>query len=382
MTSTDTAQAEAALKLPRIEGYLASDPGNLDLLALAIELAQTAGEFDRALRHADTALARYPGDAFFRGRMAGVLMAQHAWARAAAVLESLAQERADLNVAHNLAYCYTWLGRQREAFDLLTPFAAAAPLPSAAVALRLRALHHLGELDAAIALAEDQMARCQGDPAFLAAAAMLYFDAGQAAPAARLSELALAQGARPDAALVVAGSLALARTDTDTAISLFREVLSHNRSEGRSWAGLGLASLLKHEVPAAEQHLARALECMPEHVGTWHILGWCKIVRQDLDGARAVFSRTLDLDRNFADSHGGMAVVHALAGETAAADEAIRRALGLDAHCLSAKFARLILSGKIKDGAAFRELVGKMLSGYKGPFGQSLDILLAEQEKR
>ncbi len=376
MTSEPSTAAEAAQKLPRVEGYLASDPANLDLLALAISLSQTVGDLARARGHAEAALVRYPDDAFFRSRLAEVLMAQGEWALAALQLEALLARHPEVGVAHNLAYCYTWLARQREAYAVLAPFAAVAPLPPSAVVLLVRALHHVGELEQAMQLAQADMERCQADPGFLGAVSMLYFDAGQADEAARLSALALAQDARPNDALVVSASLALGRTEVDGAVALFNEVLAKNPAEGRSWAGLGLASLFKRDLNAAAGFLEKALTYMPEHVGTWHTLGWCKIVAQDLPGARAVFVRALELDRNFGDSHGGLAVVDALRGDRALAEEGIRRALGLDPSSLSAKFAQMILEGKVKDPAVFRTLAGQMLSGYQGVSGESLASLV------
>jgi Flp pilus assembly protein TadD len=211
---------------------------------------------------------------------------------------------------------------------------------------------------------------------------MVYLDNGNIEESARLSELALAGGARPVEALVVAASLALGRIDADAAIRICNEVLADNPGEGRSWSGLGLASMLKRDLPAAERQLEQAVKFMPGHPGTLHALGWCKILSSDLRGARAIFLKALELDRNFGDSHGGLAVVQALDGERQAAEESIKRALGLDPNSLSAKFARMALDGKVSDPARFRALVPRLLAGYRAPFGQSLDAMLDEYEER
>lgn len=382
MSPEPISPAEAAQKLPRIEGYLSSDPGNLDLLAMAIDLSLAAGELVRARRHAGDALARYPDDVFFLARMGAVLMAEQDWTAAASCLEQAVRRHRDVGIAYNLSYCYTWLGRHREAFDSLVGYGAEAPLAPQVVTLLLRTLHHLGELDKALELVAAEMPRCQDDPAFLGAASMVYFDSGNVDESARLSELALGKGVRPLEALVVAGSLALGRTDADGAIRIYQEALAKNPAEGRSWSGLGLASMLKRDLPGAERHLEKAARFMPGHPGTLHALGWCKILGNDLAGARLVFLKALELDRNFGESHGGLAVVQAFAGERQAAEESIKRALGLDPDSLSAKFAHMILEGKVKDPARFRALVPRLLAGYKGPFGQSLDTMLDEYESR
>jgi len=67
------------------------------------------------------------------------------------------------------------------------------------------------------------------------------------------------------------------------------------------------------------------------------------------------------LDRNFAETHGGLASVAALRGETAAAERGIKVALGLNSGCLSAQFARSVLMARSGDAAGAAQLIkGKL----------------------
>lgn len=382
MSNELVSPAAALEKLPRIEGYLLADPRNLDLLAMAIDLSMAVGDVSRARRHAEAALAHYPDDVFFMARMGTILMAQQDWNGAANYFGFALSKNRDIALAYNLSYCYTWLGKHREAFDTLVGYGAEGPLPPHAVTLLLRALHHLGELDKALVLIEAEMARCDLDPAFLGAASMVYFDNGNVDESVRLSDLALAQGARPLEALVVSASLALGRADVDSAVKTFNEVLAKYPTEGRSWSGLGLASMLKRDLPEAEQQLTQAVKYMPAHVGTLHALAWCKILLNDLAAAQTIFLQTLEMDRNFGDSHGGLAVVQAFFGEKQAAEASIKRAVGLSRTGLPAKFARMVLDGEVSDPVKFRSLVPQLLAGQKGPFGHSLKEVLDDYEKR
>ena len=100
---------------------------------------------------------------------------------------------------------------------------------------------------------------------------------------------------------MVAGSVALGRDDGNHAATLFTEALSLNASDGRSWAGLGMASLLNNDLAEAKQQLERAAAKMPTHIGTLHALGWCQILRRELPGAQDSFGKgqsTLDLRRS------------------------------------------------------------------------------------
>ncbi|HZV63599.1 MAG TPA: tetratricopeptide repeat protein, partial [Telluria sp.] len=302
-------QAGASEQLSRIEAYLAVDPDNTDLLAQAIDLGLASGELARAQGHAAAALARYPDDIFFQYRHGHVLSAQQQWAAAAAVFAALLLRNADVNIAASLATCQAWLGQYQAIVDTLTPYRDAPELPAAAATALLRALHHLGRIDEASALVDAEVARLAGDAHFLGAASLLRLDQDRSADAAAFSEAALALGARSTEALVVSATLALFDSDTSIAVARFNQVLSANPNEGRSWSGLGMASLLKRDLGAAAEQLEQAVRLMPTHIGSWHTLGWCRIFGGELDKARAAFAQALALDRNFGETHGGLAVV-------------------------------------------------------------------------
>jgi Tfp pilus assembly protein PilF len=103
---------------------------------------------------------------------------------------------------------------------------------------------------------------------------------------------------------------------------------------------------------------------------------------KDLDGAAANFERALSLDRNFAESHGGRAVVAALQKRTDVARESASVALRLDPNCLSALYAKAILSGEIKDAASFRQFAEGVLQGQPAPGGGNMRDVLARMQRR
>lgn len=378
-------QSNASARLARIEGYLGADPQNKELLAEAIDLGLAAGDLARAAAHTAAALALYPDDAFFQARQGHVLLAGQDWAAAAAQFQVLLARHADANLAYNFAYACQMLGRYADAAAALAPFAAEAVLASPAAAVLLRAYHHLGEFDAALALIARQEAAGAGDAAFYGVASAIFFDADQLDEAARCSQAALAGGRAPLEALVVGGSLALAQGSAGggEASALFEQALARNPAEGRAWSGLGLASLLRQDLATAQEQLEQAVHYLPEHIGSWHVLGWCKIFRQDLAGAEAVFRHALALDRNFGDSHGGLGVVQALLGQKAEAEGSIERALRLDPQSLSARYAQMVLAGETADPARFRALAQRLLASRPAPLGQgSMADLLPPQDGR
>ena len=140
-----------------------------------------------------------------------------------------------------------------------------------------------------------------------------------------------------------------------------------------------MGSLLANDLAGAQSQLEQAVACLPTHIGTWHLLGWCKLFAGDLAGARQVFEHALSLDRNFGESHGALAVALARQGDRAGAALGIERALGLERQGLSARYAQMILSGQADDPLVFRTLALKLLSTQAGLFGGDLAQMVESQ---
>lgn len=372
MQADAATQQDLRTRLTRAEGYLKSDPSNLELLGMAIDLSLAIGDVERAAAHASAARERHPGNPFVDYRYGHTLIAQGRWQEAAPLFAALLAAHPHVNVAYSLADCRLRAGEYGEALKTLAPFRDDPALPPEAVTLMLRAMHHLGDFDGATALAEAQGARMGNDTDFLAAASLLHLDNGQVDQAAALAERVLAGDQRPVEALVTSGTIALARTDTDLAIERFNEVLARNPAEGRSWSGLGTASLLRQDLANARTQLEQAVRLMPTHIGSWHALGWCQLFDKDLAGAERSFSTALALDRNFGESHGAMAVVAACKGERDAAKEAVERALRLDPTCLSARYAQMVMNGQTEDPERFKAIAYRFLAGHKTQSGEAV----------
>ncbi|MDB5874629.1 MAG: hypothetical protein JWQ07_4071 [Ramlibacter sp.] len=352
------------------------DPSNPLLLIDAIDVALEAGDIPSARAHCDTALELFPEDPQVQHRQGNVLLAQGQLAQAQAAFEALLASSPDVNVAYGLAYALSGQGQHQNARAVLQPYVEAGDPPPHVLTLYLRMLHHLREIVPAIALAMLHAGRCSSDADFLAALSLLHLDNGELQEAQRLSLAALSGEKRPLAALAAAGTVALGHNDAAAATALFEEAVSRSPQDGRSWAGLGMASLLKNDLSNAREQLRFAEASMPKHIGTLHALGWCQLMRRELEDAGATFQRALALDRNFADTHGGLAAVAALQGNQQAAQDAISLALRLDAQCLSARFAQMVLAGDTADPVRFKQLAMRILAKQAGPFGVPVaDIL-------
>lgn len=130
---------------------------------------------------------------------------------------------------------------------------------------------------------------------------------------------------------------------------------------GRAWSGLALLEFNELEFVQAEEHLITAVQFMPDHIGTWHLLAWVYILRNDSISARAALDKSYALDRNFGETHGGLAIVDVMDGLDDQARLGMRRALKLNPNGLSAHYAEMLLLQKSGNPAEATQLVNQVL---------------------
>ncbi len=191
-------------------------------------------------------------------------------------------------------------------------------------------------------------------------------DDSQVEDALRLSEAALRATPPPLEALVVRATLAVGEGDSALATRLLNEAQARAPRDGRVWSAWAAAQLLLSDVAAAQEGFERAAQYLPAHVGSWVALAWCHIVRGELSGARANLDTALALDRNFAEIHGGLAVVPAMQGQEGEARQSIERAMRLDGTSVSAQYARALLEGQVNDPGAVQALARRLLRAKGG----------------
>lgn len=363
-------------RLERLEAYLREDPSNPGLLTEAFGAALQCAQWERAAFHLRHAQALQPGNLAWSLREGDLLLAQGQYQLATELLDALLsldgtpREFTDA-VLHNLAWIAFRDGRYQDCADRLAPRLQDLdhPASTALASLWLRALHHAGQVDQAVAWAGAADARQQLPAAAAGVASLAALDADQLEQAGQWAARALEQATpadRPIEALVTQSSLALARQDAAQARTQARAALQISPRDGRAWSAHAMADLLAGDLPTALAHFDNALATMPGHIGSWHGKAWAQLLSSDLPGAQRSFTSALDLDRNFAESHGGLAVALALQGRTEEAQQHIERALRLDAFNLSGRYAQAILGGEIRDLESFQALAKRLLRGQEG----------------
>lgn len=356
---TNAQELEQALG--RYEGYLKADPDNPLLWLHAGDLYHRAGRFDRAIDCYERCLRLAPQQSAARSRLALVMISQHRFAEAEQVLKQLIDTgEADPALSYNLGLALFYQERWQEACDWFTT-ALDKGLNTASVhAYLTRALHHLGRMDAALEACALWTAAAN-DADSKGYLALLEMDQGNAARAQALAQEVLKENPDQINAGLVAANAAVEQQDMGYARQQFFAIIRKEPAHGRAWLGLGLIYLYEREYPQAIDALEKASRLMPDNAGTIVALAWTRLAAKDAAGAEATFRHAIRADRNFAESHGGLASVFALQSKIDLAKEEIKIAQRLDPSCFGAAFANSILlkiSGKDEHA---KELLAKLL---------------------
>ncbi len=329
-------------RLTRLLSYLERDVGNIALRKDAIREACDAGEWDVARRLIEVGLQARPDDPQLLALCGFAhLQALRYLDAEAAFRQALALGLSAPDVHYNLAFAVFMQRRYEDVLGLLAP-AVLHAVPLGRV-IRARCLHHLQQPEAAIA---DCQAYLEVAPEHAEAnglLALLLFDSNRVADARACAEAALKVNPKQLEALLALGLIQSADHDYVAAERLFRAALQGDPQCGRAWFGSSLLELQQMNIEAAARDIEIATTHMPGHIGTWHVLAWIRIVQGDVAAAQAAFENALALDRNFGETHGGLAVIAALQEREDAARAAITRAQRLDPDGMAAKYAATLL---------------------------------------
>jgi len=334
-----------AARLERLVPMLRSEPDNLPLHRECVELAMSGREYPRALELIEARLARHPAEPESLFARANALMGLRRFEEAIAVLKALEEQGvAREAVLQNLATCHYALQNYANARAYGEQSIAAGNRSGDVLQLTISSLHYLGDLEPALKLADENAEVAAKHGRLAGACALLYLDNSEAAKAARCAAVALSQNPDSIDGLLVQATLAASELQNEQAFAQYSRVTQLAPTSGRAWLGLGMLSTLAQDFGQAREHLGRAVEFMPGHIGSWHALAWAHLFSGDPAGAEKHFAHALELDRNFAESHGAMAAMLAMRGDREGAERELEIAERLDRKNASAQFARAMLT--------------------------------------
>jgi tetratricopeptide (TPR) repeat protein len=357
-----TPEAETIQRLNRLAPLLSVEPDNLALHRECVELAIRGRELGRALELVDARLTLHPQEPESLFARTNVLIGLGRHDEALPILKRLEEQGVAPNaVMQNLATCHFAIGQHATARTYLDRLLAAGEKTPSVLYLAISTLHHLGEIEEAVKLADANATLAEAHGGLAGACALVYHDANDAAKADKYSRIALAQNPDSIDGLSVRGTLASHELEVPEALRCYSRILELMPNNGRAWLGLGLLSTLAQDFGKAREQLSRATELMPQHIGSWHALGWAHLFGGDAAGAEQHFAHALELDRNFAESHGAIAAMLALKGDREGAEREIEIAERLDRNGMTAHFARALLVERASGAAAGREFIQKRI---------------------
>ena len=193
-------------------------------------------------------------------------------------------------------------------------------------------------------------------------ASLACFDADLPDQARQLADGALVAGARSLEPVVVRASLALTDGEFANADQLLERGRRIAPEDPRLRFTCGLAQLLRGRPAEANEEFRFAVTHQPRHAGGWIAFAWSAIFTGNLAEARSSLGHAMELDRNFAETHGALAVVDALEGHREAALAGIARASRLDRNSMAWHYAEAVLAGAHHDAATMRARVDDLMA--------------------
>jgi tetratricopeptide (TPR) repeat protein len=283
---------------------------------------------------------------------------------AIATLQAVLERHPGLPAAQmNLGLSHYLLNEYAEALPPLAAAYESGDRSGNLLGLLVSTHHHLGDIDKAFELCEANPQPSGTDARLAGVYALVYLDYEEEQKAREWARRALIANPRSVDGLIVDGTLNIADMEFAVARKQFELSLEVAPDTARAYIGLGTLALLDNDLAHARKHLQRGVDLMPQHVGSWHVLAWAHLLANDLDAAEAALRRALEIDRNFSETHGGLASIAALRGQRAEAEKLIEIALRLDEKCLSAQFARSVLIGLAGNPDRAKRLVMRTASG-------------------
>lgn len=360
-------------RLEMLLGFLGGDPRNASLLSEAAETAMAQGRPDVARDLLDRLAALAPLDPHHRNLAGLAAMRAGNFADAAKWFEGLLSENPDEPALRfNLAWCLATL-RNTDGASALLDSATLDALPQAA-ALHVQLLHDKGDFEDAAAEANRLLETYPDHPGLLAAASVLALDVDDAELA---RSYALRAGSHPDA-LTTLGTLALADLHNAEAMSFFAQALERDAYSPRAWVGKGLSELAAGSNATAAHDLQHGAELFGRHVGSWIAAGWAHIMTSELAAARSCFDKAYELDRNFGETHGSLAVLNILEGRIDEARRLATTGLRLDPRSMASTLAQALLLSSAGRPEAARAIIERAMRTPIDSTGRTLSSVLAK----
>jgi tetratricopeptide (TPR) repeat protein len=320
------------------------DPSNVELSCDLLDEIVLLGQFEKAYNIID----QLPAEAcnaigiLFRKAQIGIVTGRYS--ESIQILEKLISESNEgIALWHDLAFAKLCIGQIDSAIQILNTAESKFGWNIDLTIALSRAALLQSNYPQALMLINQVLDIDNGHATALGVRALILLDSDDLSDASKAASDSLLIDPNQHEALIVAGTLALWEQQSEHALNLFNRAITKFPGSGRALSGLGQSLMLINELAQASHTLQNAVIAMPNHIGTWHALAWAQLLQSDIDSAEGCYIKAYEIDRNFADTHGGLALIYALRGQKDIAEQSLKRAFKLNSNCATALYAKSIL---------------------------------------
>ena len=354
------------IAVEKLRQYLEVDPENSELALQLLETLVSTGDIDGAFQFYESLGVKAQKDYRFKAWYAHLNMAVLRFDAAILIYEEMfANGHVYEGHKINCAYAHYHCGNNKSALALLNDCSSDA---LAHLILKVRCMGSEGDLSSAIRLLESKdftssSSKLNSEKSGLLA--LLYLDDANYPKAQQYAQEALSQDRSNFDAKLVNATLSLFKLEIDQAIKRICVLYELYPNVGRVIILKALLEMYQNNLDEAVQLYEKVCEIMPDHVGSKVNLAWCYFLNGDSVKAEVVFKQSIEIERTFSESYGGMSLIKVKQERWAESKELAKTALRLDSACPSALFSRaLYLQHLGKDGEANKIMDG--LTSFKG----------------
>lgn len=359
-------------RLARLLGYILQDPDNLRLIADAANVAFDARDPVTATRLISDYAARANLTPQLLNLQGMIALQTGDHSAAVKLFSELIKDHDAPDLRFNLAWSHAMMGDHDAALNMLSDDVVTY-VPRAA-ALKVQMLHHLGAVEDALAVGQGLAELYPENNDLFGALSVAAMDADDIALSEHYAQNA---GSSPDG-LTSLGLIKLNEDSPEQAIALFDQALAGHSKAPRAWLGKGLSLLSIGQSREAAHHIDIGAELFGDHIGSWIASGWAHFINHDLLAARASFERACALDDNFAESHGGLAVVALAEQQIDSARRSAAIAIRLDRNCFSGALAKSLIAEIDGNPALSKRILDRAINMPAGPDGKTIAQAMVE----
>lgn len=363
-----TERSQTQQRLERFLSFLSQDPENISLIIDAIRLAVEVGDLDTAQNLLFTKHHLFPAPSEYHALAGRVALIQGEFERAVEMLSSALECDKQLPETWlDLAHAYHYLNKPEPAIDVLEKYSRSLKelYPSLFFTLYARLLYILDNSHKAI----EQLETFHTDYGPTAESAgllslILFEEDISVEQALRLAELALSKNPNALEALIARTSIHLMNGQYQHAASDISRAVQHHPQNGRAWSSVAQVEFSEFRFEKARDAATTAVTYMKDHIGTWHLLGWAHIALNEMAEALEAFKFSYELDKSFAETHGGLAAVYAHLGKRKEAERHIKLAEKLGPDSFAVIYAKTVMLRKNNRQEEANQMLSDMQSKY------------------